>query len=130
MSDIRALTIKQPWASRVAFHGKTVENRTWSTRWRGTLLIHAAKTPDRGEYNPDHLVRGRVLGAVLAAAELVDCHSDDGPCTNWSETGAFHWTLHAIRPLRSPVFCGGRLGLWTPEPELLADVRAQLGAER
>lgn len=41
--DVRALTIRQPWASLIACGAKTVETRSWSTAWRGTLLIHAAK---------------------------------------------------------------------------------------
>jgi hypothetical protein len=43
MAWIRALTLWQPWASAVIIGGKDVENRTWSTGYRGPLVIHAAK---------------------------------------------------------------------------------------
>lgn len=47
MTDVRALTLRQPWASLVAVGAKTIETRGWSTDYRGPLLIHAAKrTPD------------------------------------------------------------------------------------
>ena len=38
----RALTVKQPWASLLVAGIKTVENRTWTTKYRGPLAIHAA----------------------------------------------------------------------------------------
>ena len=37
----RALTIRQPWASLIAEGIKTVETRSWSTKYRGELAIHA-----------------------------------------------------------------------------------------
>lgn len=47
---MRALTIRQPWASLVALGVKTIETRSWSTRYRGPLAIHAgAAQPQRGE---------------------------------------------------------------------------------
>jgi hypothetical protein len=127
-SLIRGLTICQRWASLIGFHGKNVENRTWSTGWTGTLLIHAAKTADPYvSYSTDDMVWGSVRGAVIAVARLEDCHEDDGPCTPWAEHDAFHWLLAGIRPLNQPVACTGRLGLWTPAPDVLAAVGAQLG---
>lgn len=42
----KALTLHQPWASLVALGVKTIETRSWPTRYRGRLLIHAgAKRP-------------------------------------------------------------------------------------
>lgn len=39
---MKALTLTQPWASLVAVCEKQLETRSWSTRYRGPLLIHAA----------------------------------------------------------------------------------------
>ena len=44
---MKALSIKQPWAWAIACGHKTIETRTWSTTYRGPLLIAASKTPDR-----------------------------------------------------------------------------------
>ena len=38
---MKALTIRQPWASLIAAGVKTIETRSWSTRYRGPLAIHA-----------------------------------------------------------------------------------------
>lgn len=40
---MKALTIRQPWASLIALGVKTIETRSWSTSYRGPLAIHAAK---------------------------------------------------------------------------------------
>jgi hypothetical protein len=45
-----ALSIRQPWASLILLAGKDIENRTWETRVRGPILIHAAKAMTKGEY--------------------------------------------------------------------------------
>lgn len=42
---MRALTIRQPFALLIVDGIKPIENRTWSTNYRGPLLIHAASKP-------------------------------------------------------------------------------------
>ena len=37
-----ALSIRQPWAWLILRAGKDVENRDWSTKVRGRVLIHAS----------------------------------------------------------------------------------------
>jgi hypothetical protein len=41
---MKCVSLHQPWAWAVLHAGKKVENRTWATRHRGPLLIHAART--------------------------------------------------------------------------------------
>ena len=43
---MKALSIKQPWAWLIVNGFKDVENRTWRTKYRGPLLIHASKAKD------------------------------------------------------------------------------------
>ena len=38
---MKALTIRQPWASLIALGVKTIETRSWPTRYRGPIAIHA-----------------------------------------------------------------------------------------
>lgn len=47
---MRALSIRQPWASLILKCRKDIENRTWPTRYRGRILIHAAKGLTRDEH--------------------------------------------------------------------------------
>jgi len=39
---MKCITIKQPWASLICEGIKNVENRTWKTKVRGRVLIHAS----------------------------------------------------------------------------------------
>ena len=97
---MKALSIKQPWAWLIVMGFKTVENRTWHTKFRGEFLIHAGKTMDNNMFKmldryctmcngfseismPDkeklkkmiELWPGAQLlrGGVIGKAEIVDC---------------------------------------------------------
>lgn len=39
---MKTLSIKQPWASLIAHGIKDIENRTWKTKFRGRIFIHAS----------------------------------------------------------------------------------------
>jgi hypothetical protein len=43
---MKALSVRQPWAWLIIAGHKDVENRSWTTTYRGPLLIHAARRPD------------------------------------------------------------------------------------
>jgi hypothetical protein len=88
----RALSLWQPWASLVALGHKRIETRSWSTRYRGPLVIHASKrceAIDLGDFTVEddtprsspkqYLLRGPIswpyrlpMGAVVATCELID----------------------------------------------------------
>src|SRR5438132_13998884 len=95
---MKALTLWQPWASLVAGGHKRVETRTWSTKYRGPLAIHAAASISIGcgmlrhdlrfsrhtgrclgsIYTLDRLPRGAVLAVVnLVAVEFAETVRDD-----------------------------------------------------
>ncbi len=40
---MKALSLTQPWATLVAIGAKRIETRSWPTKYRGPLAIHAAK---------------------------------------------------------------------------------------
>lgn len=62
---LKALTLYQPWASLVSHRVKTIETRSWSTRYRGPLAIHAAaRYPAAGECPPG-LVMHDMLGDLM-----------------------------------------------------------------
>ena len=42
---MKVLSIKQPWASLIVHGVKDIENRTWKTKFRGRVFIHASATP-------------------------------------------------------------------------------------
>ena len=44
---MKVLTIKQPWATLIMQKDKRFEFRSWQTKYRGDLLIHAGKGIDK-----------------------------------------------------------------------------------
>lgn len=47
---VKAISVRQPWATLIVHFGKDIENRSWATRFRGPVLIHAAKGMTRYEW--------------------------------------------------------------------------------
>ena len=44
---MKVITIIQPWASLIALGEKMIETRSWATKYRGEILIHAGKQIDK-----------------------------------------------------------------------------------
>lgn len=120
-SEVRVLTVRQPWAWAIIQGGKDVENRSWPTNHRGPLLIHAGSAFEREGYETVKRLARRspppadefVHGAIIGVVELVDCVQ--GSDSEWAIPGQWHWCLRSPRPLPA-VSCSGKLGLWRPPP--------------
>lgn len=135
---MKALTIRQPWATLIAVGAKRIETRSWATPYRGPLAIHAAKGFARDEIGLCHsqpfstVLREHIrvpsdlpLGAVIATAQLVDVRQMDSPPPDSPEFEAafgffgpdrFGWVLADVTPLPDPVPVAGKLGLWDFDP--------------
>ena len=60
---MKAITIRQPWASLIATGLKGFETRSWSTKHRGKLAIHAGVSKDSYGTTPAHQVILSVAGS-------------------------------------------------------------------
>jgi hypothetical protein len=78
----KALSIRQPWAYLVAAGIKDIENRTWLTRYRGRLLIHAPKIVNHDDIEYARSMAGAAgyelpevlqTGGIIGSVDLVDC---------------------------------------------------------
>jgi hypothetical protein len=140
---VRALTVRQPWATAIIRWGKSPENRTRNIAgaYRGPLAIHAGLRDDEAAYD-DEMIRDAlaryddswvlqeqlVPGAIIGVADLVSVHhdSDHGrgyPCSPWAQCDVWHLCVANPRPLEEPIPCRGRLGLWTPPPDVIDELR-------
>lgn len=127
-TDVRVLTLRQPWASCIAYGTKRIDNRPQPTDYRGVVLVHAGPNTDHTAWNlpltRPFLRRPLPSIAILAVALLEGCHPDDGYCTLWSAHERWHWRLTAVVRLARLVPCpGGTDRLWTPPAPLLANPR-------
>lgn len=59
---MKALSIREPWASLIAQGVKTIETRTWNTKVRERVVLCASKSP-----------RGPLSGMAFATAIIADC---------------------------------------------------------
>jgi len=138
---LKAITIKQPWASLITLGEKQFETRSWQTKHRGLLAIHAGKSVDKESCeNPwikgvlrEHGItsyKDLPTGVVLATVELVDCYKVEatvgyasvlskGKTVNGLEVafgdyteGRYAWELGNLQVLPQPVAVKGQLSLW------------------
>jgi hypothetical protein len=134
----RVLSLKQPWAWAVSIGKKKVENRTWSTGYRGSVYIHASSKLDRDalEWLRRHtrLIPPADLPhrAVVAVADLDDVVSGRDGKTKFGKWffGPFGFVLKNVRPLPRPVPTNGKLGLFRATAELQAHVTKELRRAR
>ena len=71
---MKALTIKQPYASLIAEEIKEYEFRTWKTKYRGEFLIHAGKGKNKTFMEKfKKLNLEYPAGYIIAKATLEDC---------------------------------------------------------
>jgi len=120
IDEARVLTIRQPWAWAIIHGGKDVENRSWRTKHRGPLLIHAGSAFEPDGYETVKQLatqlpppaREFIHGAIIGVVELVDCLQDYD--SEWAVMGQWHWCLRNPQPFDQAVPCPGKLGLWRP----------------
>ena len=71
---MKVLTIKQPFASLIAEGYKEYEFRTWKTKYRGPLLIHAGLGVDKEAMKRyEKLNLNYPKGKIIAKVNLTDC---------------------------------------------------------
>lgn len=135
---VRGLTVQRPWAQLIVAGHKPVEFRSWSTPYRGPLLIHAGTAwAGAGKALARHLgIRLDSHGPLsrpgwLGVVDLVDIHAVydhracTTACTTWSMPGPQHWQLANPRLLAAPIPGRGRLGLVAAPAAVVDAARAQ-----
>ena len=122
---MKALTIKEPWASLIINGYKEYEFRSWKTNYRGKILIHAGKSLEQEnakKFKAYNLEYG--CGEIIGEAELVDCikvteqfnqelikenklvYENSGHVQNYA------WKLKNIKKYDKKIKINGKLGLW------------------
>lgn len=126
---MKVLTIKQPWATLIMQGDKRFEFRSWQTKYRGDLLIHAGKGIDKeamkrlAKYLPDDIPLGKILGKVT----LVDCvkmcpefknmllKENPDIYTKSSFQENYGWQVENVKIFDEPIDVKGHLSLWEYE---------------
>lgn len=104
----KAISLKQPWANLIAEGEKTIETRTWSTKYRGDLVICSSQNPKIEPY-----------GKALCIVELYDVRpmekkDEKGACVKVYPK-AQAWFLRNIRKFDNPIPVKGQLNIFNLE---------------
>lgn len=110
---IRALSVRQPWASLIASGTKTLELRSRPATYRGPVLIVTGQRVWAG----DHQFQLGPTGVTICLVDLVGCRrvsADDAAaaCIVPPEGYEWGWELANPRPVPQEPH-KGKLGLYT-----------------
>ena len=122
---MKALTIKEPWATLIIEGYKMYEFRSWKTNYRGKILIHAGMSLEKDnaqkfkDYNLNYS-----KGAIIGEAEITDCIFVTKEINEklrqinplvYGKSGhveKYAWKLENIKKYENPIPVKGQLGLW------------------
>ena len=128
-APMMALTLYQPWATLIILQEKRIETRSWYTKYRGVLAIHAGSTSPVFDLRPfmPVLKRARLtaddlpLGKIIGFCDLVDVRpvqniprsmltKQERAFGNYSP-GRYGWILENARQIK-PIPARGMQRLW------------------
>lgn len=124
---MKVITIKQPWATLIAEGYKEYEFRTWKTKYRGDILIHAGKGIDKEAVKRfEYLNLEYPSGKILAKATITDCVKVDNELRNIlakkdpivykgmitkDDWDGYGFKLENVEKI-NPIEVNGKLSLW------------------
>ena len=125
---MKTLTIKQPFASLIAEGYKEYEFRTWKTKYRGDILIHAGKSIDKEAMKRfEYLNLEYPTGKIIAKATITDCVEIDekmkeklkkldekvyhGAITKQRDKNEYGFKLENVKKI-TPIEINGALSFW------------------
>ena len=127
---MKVITIKQPFATLIAEGIKEYEFRTWKTKYRGEILIHAGKGIDKKAMEKfRYLNLEYPSGCIIAKANLTDCIIIDNDkrkilkeknsvvysnIINNPEWKGYGFKLENVEKI-NPIQTNGKLSLWNYE---------------
>jgi len=129
--QVKVLSIQNPWASLVLKGLKSIELRTWRTRFRGIFYIHVTRQKPGSPPSTRALeeINQFPVGSICGRATLTDVkrygtrfelHQDLYEhlvdCVDYNYP-LYGWRLVNIEILEKPIPAKGRLGFWRYELE-------------
>lgn len=142
---MKAISLLQPWASLVIMGVKTIETRSWNTKYRGKILIHAslgktgsifASSGWFKKYIPHfkELPFGAIIGSVNVVDviliedlgmkdDLINKLTKEEKAFGDYTSGRYAWLLSDPKPLKVPVKARGMLSIWEYPDQLIKGVK-------
>ncbi|MCM1370892.1 MAG: ASCH domain-containing protein [Clostridium sp.] len=124
---MKVITIKEPWATLIAEGLKEYEFRTWKTKYRGKLLIHAGKGIDKEAMDRFKYLNLKYhSGQIIAQVDITDCVKVNDELRKKlkeinpivykgvlksKDFDGYGFKLENIKKI-NPIYINGKLGLW------------------
>jgi hypothetical protein len=130
---MKALSVKNPWASLIRDGKKTIEVRSRRIHYRGPLMICSSARPDTRNVPTIDVVGLRSDGVTMCIVDVTDCteflpsHAQAAGIV-WSP-GLYAWHVKLVKRVAEvPVL--GRLGLWDIDAQVVVGSRHCNGRAR
>ncbi len=124
---MKVITIKQPFATLIIKGYKKYEFRTWRTKYRGEILIHAGKGVDKKAMQKfAYLNLEYPSGCIIGKVNITDCIEVDddfrkslaqedkivyGNIIKHTDWKGFGFKVENPQELE-PIYINGKLSLW------------------
>jgi hypothetical protein len=121
---MKALSVKQPWACLLVEGVKKIEVRSWSTNYRGNLLICASASPKNCFWHDsvDDVKRLLHAGCMIGVVNLVDVRRMSDSDAELSlcdyDPDAYAWAVEPVSYVR-PDKIIGKLNLFDVQDDLI-----------
>lgn len=133
---MKVISLTEPMATLIAQGHKKIETRSWKTKYRGEIYIHASLTKIRKEWKNNEKIMSLLdndklhYGEIICKCNLVDCvymtedFINELEFNNYQEyicgiyeVGRYAWILEDVQLLEEPIVSKGTLGIWNYEPK-------------
>lgn len=128
---MKVISLTEPFATLIMEKKKKIETRSWNTKYRGEIYIHASMTNiskcdlenkelmalvANKKFNFGHIIcKCRLVDTIKMTEEFIK----DIEKNNYQEyicgiyeVGRYAWILEDIEPLAFPIPAKGQLGIW------------------
>jgi len=109
---MKAISIKEPWATMIHCGMKTIETRTWDTPYRGLIVLCVSQ-------NPKTLHSGLAIGIMYLGRidPMEERHEERACCKVYPNAKA--WIILRYRPFARPFKVKGKLGFFKVDERLI-----------
>lgn len=122
---MKVLSIREPWASLIIEGYKEYEFRSWKTKYKGKILIHASLSMEKTnlkkfkDYNinikPGYIIGEAILEECIEVTDDFEkeLYKKDKIVYAKSEhKRVYAWKLSNVKKYDEPIRAKGKLGLW------------------
>jgi len=135
IKNLKAFSIKQPWASLIIKDIKDIENRTWGSYNDKWFLLHSSKQYDKNTLKTKQNIVDKLknikwkkypTGVILGIIHVKNVESDCDIDKYFWATGPKCWHIDFVYEFDTPIESKGALSFWSPNSFVMDKVKKEL----